>query len=56
MKVWQKGLQQGRQEGRQEGYRDVALNLLKKGVDLQLILDSTGLSEKELDALKNKGI
>ena len=48
------GLQKGLQQGRQEGYRDVALNLLKKGVDSKVILDSTGLSETELEDLKNK--
>ena len=50
----EKGRVAGRQEGRQEGYQDVALNLLKKGVDSKVILDSTGLSEKELEDLKNK--
>ena len=42
-----------RQEGLQEGYKNMALNLLKKGVDLKVILDATGLSEKELEDLKN---
>ena len=54
----QQGLQQGRQEGQQEGReaerRNVALNLLKRDVDPKLILDSTGLSETELEDLKNK--
>ena len=48
------GLQKGLQQGRQESYRNVALNLLKRGVDSKVILDSTGISEKELEDLKNK--
>ena len=50
----QKGLQQGEQKGREAERRNVALNLLKRDVDPKLILDSTGLSETELEALKNK--
>ena len=50
----QEGLQEGLQEGRQEGCRDIALSLLKKGVDPKVIIESTGLSEKELEDLKNQ--
>ena len=50
----QEGRQEGLQEGRQEGCRDVALSLLKKDVDPKVIIESTGLSEKELEDLKNQ--
>ena len=48
-----KGREEGLVKGREEGYKDVALNLLRQGVDPQIILDSTELSEKELEDLKN---
>ena len=51
--MYEEGIEEGIEKGRQEERRDVALNLLNKGVDPKLILDSTGLSEKELEALKN---
>ena len=46
---WQKGQQEGRQEGRQE----VALNLLSAGLDLKTVSNYTGLSEEEINKLKN---
>ena len=47
-------INEGLQKGRQEGCRDVALSLLKKDVDPKVIIESTGLSEKELEDLKNQ--
>ena len=44
-------INEGLQKGRQEERRDVALNLLKAGIDHKVILDSTGLSKKELEDL-----
>ena len=44
-----KGLRKGRQEGRQE----VVLNMLKKKLDISVISEVTGLTEKEIKKLKN---
>ena len=44
-----KGLKKGRQEGRQE----VVLNMLKKKLDISVISEVTGFSEKEIQKLKN---
>ena len=44
---WEEGLKEGLREGREE----VARNLKAKGLDLQLIVEATGLSEAEVAAL-----
>ncbi len=52
----QKGRQEGRQEGREEGLREgvqeaslrIARNLLKNGMDIQSVMNVTGLTEEEL--------
>ena len=52
----QKGRQEGRQEGREEGLREgvqeaslrIARNLLKNGLDIQSVMNVTGLTEEEL--------
>ena len=46
-------LQQGRQEGMEKEKQAVALAMLKKGADEAFILEVTGLSEEEIDKLKN---
>jgi len=59
-----KGRQEGREIGRQEGLQQgiekgmcdakimMARNLLKNGVSLELIIESTGLSREELISLQ----
>ena len=47
------GLRKGRQEGRQERNKEVILNMLKKKLDISVISEVTGLSEKEIKKLKN---
>ena len=46
------GKQEGIKKGQEQGVRKVALNMLKSGVDIQVILDATKLSRKELEQLK----
>ena len=46
------GEEKGREEGREEGRKDVALKLLKQGVEPSLICETTGLSKEELNRLK----
>ena len=48
------GMEKGIAQGMEKGQRQVALNLLKKGVDLKIIQDSTGLTEKDIEDLKNQ--
>ena len=45
----QDGREEGREEGRQEGVYTVAKNMKKLGVDISIIISSTGLSEKEIN-------
>ena len=47
------GRRKGREEGREEGMKEVALNLLKESVDLNLIEKTTGLSKSEIKKIKN---
>jgi predicted transposase/invertase (TIGR01784 family) len=47
------GMDRGRQEGRQEGQLEVARKLLSKGIDAEIVADSTGIS---LDILRQQMI
>ena len=48
----EEGRMEGRQEGRQERNKQVILNMLKKQMDIDIISEVTGLSEKEIQKLK----
>ena len=45
------GFDLGKAEGLAEGKADVAANLLRCGVPIDIIMKSTGLSKKEIEAL-----
>jgi len=45
--------EEGRQEGIQKGQKQVILNMLKEKADIAFIAKVTGLSEKEIQKLKN---
>ncbi|MDO8954358.1 MAG: Rpn family recombination-promoting nuclease/putative transposase [Gammaproteobacteria bacterium] len=47
----EKGMQQGMQLGKQEEAREIAKNMLAKGMNATLIIELTGLSDIELNAL-----
>ncbi len=47
-------LDTAREEGKIEGKIEVVKNLLKNGVDIEIIIKSTGLSEDEIEELKDK--
>ena len=49
-----KGLKKGLEKGLEKGRQEVALKMIKGGVDLRTILDCTGLSEKELERLRKQ--
>ena len=52
-----KGLADGKKEGKREGKiekaREIAKNLLENGVSIEIIKKSTGLTENEIENLKN---
>ena len=48
------GMQEGRREGRQEGIIEVAENFIKLGLGTAEISKGTGLSENEIEDLRNK--
>ena len=54
----QKGLQKGIEKGKKEGAKQekilIAINLIKNGLDNELINNTTGLSIKEIMQLRNK--
>ena len=47
-------LEKGHKKGKIEGKIEVAKNLLKNGIDIEIIIKSTGLTEKEINELKDK--
>ena len=51
--IKEKGRKEGRQEGRQEERKQVVLNMLKKKLNISVISEVTGLSEKAIKQLKN---
>jgi hypothetical protein len=40
-----------REEGKQESYKEMAKKLIKKGIDLKTVAETTGLSLKQIKAL-----
>jgi predicted transposase/invertase (TIGR01784 family) len=55
---WQKGEQEGRQKGEQEGRQEekveIALNMLRKDLDLATIAEVTGLTIEQLQSLSRQ--
>ena len=47
------GIKQGISQGIEQKARETAKKLLKNKIDINIIADSTGLSKKEITALKN---
>ena len=43
-----KGLKKGRERGREETQREIALNLLKKGIEVSDISEITSISEDKV--------
>lgn len=46
-----KGMEKGMEKGIKEGHKEVARNLKKAGIPVAIIMQSTGLSEKEIEEL-----
>jgi predicted transposase YdaD len=47
------GLEEGLDEGRKEALKTVAIALLREGVDVELILKTTGIDRDLLETLKS---
>ena len=43
--------ERGKAEGREEGKKIIAKNLKQKGIDIQTIIEVTGLSKTEIESL-----
>ena len=52
-KALKEGVEQGVQQGMQEALEKVARNMLKNGISLEVIAESTGLSEENIRKLKD---
>jgi predicted transposase/invertase (TIGR01784 family) len=50
----EKGMKEGLKEGEEKGIKKVALNLLKIGISLEDIMQSTGLTIEEIHELQSK--
>ena len=46
-----KGIEKGREEGREENTKETALKMKKRGLDITLIANITGLSVEEIEKL-----
>ncbi|WP_181305826.1 Rpn family recombination-promoting nuclease/putative transposase [Rufibacter sp. XAAS-G3-1] len=46
--------EEGRLEGRLEGIEEVAENMLKKGISTEIIAETTGLTDQQIERLKKK--
>ncbi|PIE80803.1 MAG: hypothetical protein CSA15_01475 [Candidatus Delongbacteria bacterium] len=49
--IWKQGIEKGREEGKLEGKVEIARNLLKNGVSLDIVKSSTGLTDEEIKSL-----
>jgi predicted transposase/invertase (TIGR01784 family) len=49
--IEERGREKWKKEGKTEGKEETALNLLKLGIDVKIIIQATGLSEKEIKRL-----
>ena len=53
-KGMEEGLKKGLNQGREEGVRQVAIDMLRSGLEQEVIMSVTKLTEEELDELKKK--
>lgn len=51
-KFLEEGLEKGRNEGKKEGIAEVAKKLLEKHVDIEIIKETTGISDEDIENLK----
>ncbi|MED1437733.1 hypothetical protein P4U23_03990 [Aeribacillus composti] len=53
-KGMEEGLKKGLKQGREEGVRQVAIEMLRSGLEEEVIMSVTKITEEELDELKKK--
>ena len=53
--AWEKGIQKGMEKGMEKGKREIALQMLAKGLDIATICECTGLTQDQVEALKKQG-
>ena len=49
-----RGIEEGIKEGIKEGKIDMAINLIKEGVDIELIVSASRLSRKEIEEIQKE--
>jgi predicted transposase/invertase (TIGR01784 family) len=49
----EEGLKDGREEGRENERIEVARRMLEKGISMDLIIETTGLTKEQVTVLKN---
>ena len=50
----EKGIEQGIEQGIKKGIKKVAENMLKKGIPIETIAETTGLTGQQIEMLKKK--
>jgi predicted transposase/invertase (TIGR01784 family) len=53
--AFEKGIEKGIEKGMEKRNIEIAKNLLKNNVDIDIIIKSTGLTEEEINEIKEKG-
>ncbi|MEC2339337.1 MULTISPECIES: hypothetical protein [Heyndrickxia] len=51
---YKKGKEEGREEGREELLQTIVSRMLKNGLEPQLIVDMTGLTQTEVEKIKQQ--
>jgi predicted transposase/invertase (TIGR01784 family) len=51
---YKKGLEEGVEKGRKELLQTIVVRMLKNGLDPQLIVEMTGLSQTEVEKIKQR--
>lgn len=46
-------IKQGKREGKREAQKEIARNLVKKNIEDQIILETTGIEKEELEKIKS---
>jgi predicted transposase/invertase (TIGR01784 family) len=44
--------EEGKEEGKKEGIKELAIKLLNRGIDINVIIETSGLSRQEIEVLK----
>ncbi len=49
-----KGLEEGKKLGEKNEKKEIAKKLLEKNIDIEVIMETTGITKEELESLRNK--